>query len=213
MFKLLYTTFSDTYDCRRFELARGMAVSNSSYKGLAQKNSVVNRKVVAAQLPRLSSVCENVEPVNVEMEFRFDDHDRICVNAKTETLVHLECHLCSEQVAWPMQVDFDAIMAASEEQAEEWSVVAAEGSAGAENIIVASGHELDVAELIEDELILQLPRQVCFDESCIHKPVMQFYEAGVESQSDLPADRQLPFQGLKELVERNGLAQGDGSEE
>ena len=71
----------------------------------------------------------------------------------------------------------------------------------------------DVAELIEDELILQLPRQVCFDESCIHKPVMQFYEAGVESQSDLPADRQLPFQGLKELVERNGLAQGDGSEE
>ena len=42
---------------------------------------------------------------------------------------------------------------------------------------------------------------------------MQFYEAGVESQSDLPADRQLPFQGLKELVERNGLAQGDGSEE
>ncbi|MEC7955637.1 MAG: hypothetical protein VX158_00310, partial [Pseudomonadota bacterium] len=70
----------------------------------------------------------------------------------------------------------------------------------------AAGRELDIAELIEDELILQLPRRVCFDESCEHKPAMQFFEAGVRAQSSLPADRQLPFKDLKEFVERNGVA-------
>ena len=62
-----------------------MAVANSSYKGLAQKNSVVNRKVLAAELPRLVRVCESVDAVSVELKFRFDDHGRICVEASTET--------------------------------------------------------------------------------------------------------------------------------
>ena len=185
-----------------------MAVANSSYKGLAQKNSVVNRKVLAAELPRLVRVCESVDTVSVELKFRFDDHGRICVEASTETLVHVACHLCSEAVAWPMQVAFAALVAADEDQAKSWVDMTEP-----EYVIVAAGRELDIAELIEDELILQLPRRVCFDESCEHKPAMQFFEAGVRAQSSLPADRQLPFKDLKEFVERNGLATKQDSED
>lgn len=213
MAKLLYTTFSDTYDCRRSGLARGNSLANSSYKGLAQKNSVVIRKVVAEQLPRLAEVCESVDSVDVEMIFHFDDFHRICVNAKTDTLVHLECHLCQEPVVWPMRVEFDALVASSEAQAEQWLTVAATQIGASENIVVAAGQDLDVAELIEDELILQLPRQVCFDDGCERRPVMHFHAADAEPQNVTATDRQLPFQGLKELVEKSRRSAGDGSQE
>jgi uncharacterized metal-binding protein YceD (DUF177 family) len=70
-----------------------------------------------------------------------------------------------------------------------------------------------VAELIEDELILQLPRQVCFDDGCERRPVMHFHAADAEPQNVTATDRQLPFQGLKELVEKSRRSAGDGSQE
>jgi uncharacterized metal-binding protein YceD (DUF177 family) len=100
-----------------------------------------------------------------------------------------------------MQVAFAALVAADEDQAKSWADMTEP-----EYVVVVAGPELDIAELIEDELILQLPRRVCFDESCEHKPAMQFFEAGGKAQSSLPADRQLPFRDLKEFVKRNGLA-------
>ena len=79
-----------------------MAVANSVTRAW-RKKKCCNRKVLA-ELPRLVRVCESVDAVSVEVKFRFDDHRRICVEASTETLVHVACHLCSEAVAWPMQV-------------------------------------------------------------------------------------------------------------
>ena len=57
-----------------------------------------------------------------------------------------------------------------EQQANEWTEWSGSSRSKAEHIIVAAGQHLDVAELIEDELILGLPRQVCFDQQCANMP-------------------------------------------
>ena len=82
-----------------------------------------------------------------------------------------------------------------------------------EHIIVAAGQHLDVAELIEDELILGLPRRVCFDEKCANMPELRFVDKDGKATEDLPSDRQLPFQGLRELVANNGLEKDRGDQE
>ena len=207
-YPLLYTRFSDTYDCARLGLAQGQLLANSSYKGLAQKNGVLNLMVRGTELTRLIQVCSLAEDVRVEARFRLDEHGRVCVAADLSTRVDLECHLCNEPVAWPMQIAFEAVVAFNERQAEEWSEWSAPSSSKTEHIVVAAGQYVDVAELIEDELILGLPRQVCFDQQCKNMPELHFADNDSEALGTVPSDRQMPFKGLKELVASSGLVKG-----
>lgn len=175
-------------------------MANSSYKGLAQKNSVLTCTVPSQQLPRLQEACEGAEAVDVDMRFRFDEFGRICVNATTRAVLQIECHLCREPVSWRMNVDFDAIIAHDDAQAAEWLSLSARKDGLPDNIIVAASKDLNVAELIEDEIILQLPRQVCFEEVCGRRPTMQFRDATADERSDAELERPKPFAGLKALI-------------
>ena len=175
-------------------------MANSSYKGLAQKNSVITCTVLSQQLPRLLEACKGVESINVEMRFRFDEFGRICVSAITRAVLQIECHLCREPVSWQRNVDFDAIVAHDDAQAAEWSSLRARKDGLPDNIIVAAGKDLNVAELIEDELILQLPRQVCFEEECGRRPSMQFHDEATDERSAAEPERPKPFAGLKALI-------------
>ena len=67
--------------------------------------------------------------------------------------------------------------------------------------------------LIEDELILGLPRQVCFDQQCANMPELRFVDKDSEAAEDEASDRQLPFQGLRELVANNRPVKNRGEQE
>lgn len=188
-------------------------MANSSYKSLAQKNGVVNRMVAADELPRFTAACKLTEDVKVEAHFRLDDQGRICVAAEISSRIDVDCHLCNESVVWPLSMAFKALVAFDEQQANEWTERSSASSSEVEHIIVAAGQHLDVAELIEDELILGLPRQVCFDEKCANMPELRFVDKDGKATEDLPSDRQLPFQGLRELVANNGLEKDRGDQE
>lgn len=209
----LYTRFSDTYDCARFGLAQGLLLANSSYKSLAQKNGIVNRVVPADELPRFAAACKLAEDVKVEARFRLDDHGRVCVAAELSARVDLDCHLCNESVLWPMSIAFEAVVAFDEQQANEWTERSASSRRELEHIIVAAGQYFDVAELIEDELILGLPRQVCYDQQCANMPELRFVDKDSEAAEDVASERQLPFQGLRELVANNGPVKDRGDQE
>jgi uncharacterized metal-binding protein YceD (DUF177 family) len=121
--------------------------------------------------------------------------------------------LCDQPVAWPLQIAFDAVVAFNERQADEWSEWSAPSSSKTEHIIVAAGQYVDVVELIEDELILGLPRQVCFDQHCKNMPELHFADRASEALGTLPSDRQMPFKGLKELVASSGPVKGSTDED
>ena len=54
---------------------------------------------------------------------------------------------------------------------------------------------LDVAELIEDELLLALPMRACVEERCANRPPLEYGPA-------VEADQDNPFAVLSELKQR-----------
>ena len=169
--------------------------------------------VSADELPRFSAVCMLAEDVKVEARFRLDDHGRVCVAAELSSRVDLDCHLCNESVVWPLSIAFEAVVAFDEQQANEWTEWSGSIGSEVEHIIVAAGQHLDVAELIEDELILGLPRQVCFDQQCANMPELRFVDKDSEAAEDEASDRQWPFRGLRELVANNRPVKNRGEQE
>ena len=67
-----------------------------------------------------------------------------------------------------------------------------------------SGANLDVAELVEDELLLSLPERVCTNEDCVHMPEMRYGEMTVGDSADQVSTeglKRFPFAGLKEAMQ------------
>jgi uncharacterized metal-binding protein YceD (DUF177 family) len=126
-------------------------------------------------------------------------------------------------VPYNLRTTFNATIASTEEQAEYWS--SGEESADL-NIVVIEGPRLDIVELVEDELLLDLPGQVCVDLNCVNRPSMVYDDGAsdapfeqreqkvlIEETEEL-VDRQLPFLGLKAALQEIGsLPTQEGEED
>jgi uncharacterized metal-binding protein YceD (DUF177 family) len=141
--------------------------------------------------------------------------------------------MCQEPVSVDLRTEFRAIIATSEEQADHWS--AGEIGCGV-NIVVIEAPRLDIVELIEDELLLDLPSPLCNDTECADRPAMVYEGAlipdeeladrNVDTQTRTSSmnkralnvdatkleseDRQFPFSGLKAAISQlDGLNKQD----
>ena len=56
------------------------------------------------------------------------------------------------------------LLAADEDQAQQWSIDTPDVQ-----IYLVAGGTLDLAELVEDELLLALPMRPCADEACVQR--------------------------------------------
>ena len=74
--------------------------------------------------------------------------------------------------------------------------------------VIIAGSEFDAVHLIEDELLLSLPNQVCTDPTCPERPERQFGDA---DDGEGAANQDNPFAVLEVLKER-GRA-NDGQEQ
>ena len=154
----------------------------------------------------MAEVCGLDGHVDVEVSFRIDDHGRVRASAELSAMVNLDCYLCSEMVTRRLQTAFDAVVAFDEIQAGEWSELAGANGGQTEQIIVVYGQTLDVAELIEDELILGLPLQARCEQGCAETPEMRYDDGHSEAAQVAPSDRQMPFAGLRELIAESDFA-------
>ena len=170
---------------------------------------MLTRVVRRQELPRLAEVCGIESDVDVEVSFRIDDHGRVHVTAELSATVNLDCYLCNEMVTWRLQTAFDAVVAFDEIQAGEWSELTGANGGQMEQIIVVSGQTLDVAELIEDELILGLPLQARCEQGCAETPEMRYDDGHSEAAQVALSDRQMPFAGLRELIAESDFAPND----
>ena len=175
---------------------------SSTYRSLAQQRAVVTRLLDSQLLPRFTQECSATGQVAVRLAFRRDDQGRVQVVGVVQGDVELGCHRCDKTVPKKIQAEFEALLAFDEDQAATWASQQADPE-----IVVVSGANLDVVELVEDELLLALPERVCLDDGCPNMPAM-FYrgdgseKVGVETiQADVDDNRRLPFAGLKEALQ------------
>ena len=199
-----------------------------TYQSLGQRKASVERVVRSEQMSRLDQECTELGDLQVKLYFDRDARFRVVVKGVIEASAKLSCHLCQEAVPYNLRTTFSATIASTEEQAEYWS--SGEESSDL-NIVVIEGPRLDIVELVEDELLLDLPGQACVDLKCRNRPSMVYDDGesdGPPEQSDRKdlkdekeldkieelVDRQLPFLGLKAaLREIDSLSAQEGEGE
>jgi uncharacterized metal-binding protein YceD (DUF177 family) len=174
-------------------MAAAMTTRNSrapTYADLARASAVVKRELAPAACSRLAEVVTELGMVSTELRFSLDAHQRVHVAGLAQATVGLACQLCTEPVTRVLQVELEGVLAASESQAEQWRV-----EHESDNVIVVTSDELDAAELVEDELLLQLPSRVCIDTTCERRPLLSYGP----SDQPLAVETHKPFAALAEL--------------
>ena len=202
-----------------------------TYQSLGQRKALVERVVRSEQMSRLEQECTELGDLQVKLYFDRDARYRVVVEGVIEASAKLPCHLCQESVPYILRTTFNATIASTEEQAEYWS--SGEESADL-NIVVIEGPRLDIVELVEDELLLDLPGQVCVDLNCGNRPAMVYDDGASDAPPDQReqrdqkdkrdqkelleeteelVDRQLPLLGLKAALQEIGSLPTEEGEE
>jgi len=159
---------------------------------LARKGGQFTGEIPFLAFRRLESLAGGRDVVEVALQFEQDDRGRSRVYGRASTAVAMDCQRCLEPVERRIVAEIDFRVVASEAEASE---IANEFEA-----FVWVGEELSVIDLIEDDLILALPNQVCeaYD-ACPNRPDLRYpREAGDANE----AQRANPFAALAEWQNR-----------
>ena len=142
-------------------------------------------------LPRLRALLASeggAGDVEVELDFRIDGSGRLQVAGAAVASATVACSRCMEDVPVRVCVTVDARVVRSEAEASELIADC--------DVIVAPSREMEVAHLIEDDLLLGLPEIGCGDrEPCPNLPRTE-YPAADDETSTGPAN---PFAALAAL--------------
>ena len=157
---------------------------------LARREGRWSGRVSLSALPRLRAVvaADSANDVEVELGFRIDGSGRVQVAGEALASATVACSRCMEDVPVRVRATVDARVVRSEAEASELIADC--------DVIVAPSREMEVAHLIEDDLLLGLPETGCGDqEPCPNAPPTEYPAADGET---LPA-RANPFDALAAL--------------
>lgn len=182
-------------------IAAPMTTRNSlSYRELAKAEAVVKRVVASDDLVRLSQATVAVGATHAEFRFGYSDKGKPIVVADLTSEASVACQWCLEPKGVELSAKFEALLAQDEDEAQRWSQEGSskEPSDGSKTVpeVIVAGSDFDAVRLIEDELILSLPNQVCIDQTCPNRPESQFGEEDMDGES---SKRDNPFAVLQEL--------------
>ena len=132
-------------------------------------------------------------PVTVELEFRLDEEGRCRLQGRAVVRVDIECGRCLLPQARTLEVPLDLCVVGSDTSASEL--------ASDLEPFVLDGDEVRVADLVEDDLILALPHEVCDEpRTCPNRPALEYGEVGDEGQPS--GERASPFAALAEWARK-----------
>jgi uncharacterized protein len=162
---------------------------------LARKGGQFSGEIPLAAFPRLKSLVLGDGSVAVELGFTRDDEGRSRVRGRAVFAPTLLCQRCLEPVVRDLDVAIDLCVVRSEEQAAEL--------AEQFDTFVLSDDDVSIVDLVEDDLLLGLPSQVCkaYD-ACPNRPELHFPagDSAVSNEKD-PA-KPNPFGVLAGLKNR-----------
>ncbi len=161
------------------------------YVELAQRGARVERSLGRQELPRWSDVVQGDIGVEVTLVFRRDEASRPCVRGSYRAWSDMLCRRCSEILPHEMMGDFDLTIVSDDAMASALSV--------AHDVVLAERDVLEVAEIVEDELLMAMPEQLCREEACERLLPHDFPVA--EEEAAPAAERDNPFAAIAKFRE------------
>lgn len=155
-------------------------------KELAQ-NSLFSGSIQLAGLDRLGSLVMSSEgAIKLSFEFLTSNYQHPSIKGHIDTELLVECQRCLAPMVYPVNVDFELLIDASDEQVQTCQV---------DTVYTDEGY-LNVFEVVEDELILALPLISMHEDETCNK------EWQPDSISDEVVEKINPFAVLSSLKEK-----------
>ena len=157
------------------------------------RNGSFEGEIALSEMQRLSEMLyvdddgTSTGKIEVNFEFSNNELDAAMISGHLETELELQCQRCLQAIAMPIQLDFRLLIDASDELVE---------ASGLDSVYSDDGN-IDIAEVVEDELILGLPLVALHEDDSCHK---HWQAAEVDSAE---AVKENPFSVLKQLKTTN----------
>ena len=145
--------------------------------------------IALSEMTRLQELLHAEQPetddcrVAVRFEFARNEYDVPMITGQIETSLRLECQRCLQPLDMPMALDFSLMVDASDETLQQSSV---------ETLYSDEGY-IDIAEVVEDELILALPLVALHQDTACNEHWQ------VSAASAEIAEKENPFSVLRQL--------------
>ena len=170
-----------------------------AFRDLARRRAEISRQLGPAALPRWAeavareavenSALESPEPdwaVQADLRFSLDDEGLVWVHGEYSARAGLTCKRCLELLGTDFSGALALCLVPEDSRATEL--------AQTRDVLVVSGDKVAIADILEDELLLGIPEQLCEEEPCERRPTMRF-----PSGDEPAAEPDGPFVVLGEL--------------
>jgi uncharacterized protein len=192
-----------------------------SYRELARQQVRIQRSIDLQHLSRLQALVDAESDRNprvaVDIEFHVDSEGLPWVTGTVQVELDLLCLRCAEVVDHPLSAAVNlCIVNEDETDAAELSRLAED-----RDLLVVTSPTLDLAEVVEDELLLAMPERLCSSDPCERMPALDYPIAGSEYVEVEPANaaerleqaddqtgspqRENPFAVLAELLDPDAV--------
>jgi uncharacterized protein len=175
-------------------------------RDLASRSEQVNSPIRVTDMPRLAGLLHpDIEPADKELDVRLEFlggmQDFPEIKGHVTGSLDIYCQRCLAALNWPVDIDFQIVVIASEADFDE--------VAEPFDTVVASEHGIQLTEVIEDELIGGLPLAPMHMDlaSCETSIGVKFTNIDSESsESDSEAKTNRPFGDLAGLLKAGDSA-------
>ena len=162
-------------------------------------------------LQRLADSVQSLHAVRCELAFSLDDQARPVISGHAEAEIELPCHRCLEAQSMTLRAEIGSLFWLGADPPPEWQHQALD-------VFCSNQANATLGALVEDDLLLALPVQVCTVTDCPSAPEFAYPAAQVQSagadasaagmvgespEEELPADRQRPFADLRNLIDES----------
>ena len=156
---------------------------------LADKKTDLQGEISAQRLERLESTTEGVrEPAQVKLSFDRDEAGRRVISGRVKGAANVQCQRCLEAYGCELEGEFNLALVYNDEMAKALP-------AHLDSLLLLPDEPLDVASIVEDELLLSLPMHAMHPEGDCRIET-QF---GADDSQELPEKAPNPFDVLKDL--------------
>ena len=153
---------------------------------LGAREAVLKAQIPLESFERLAALLLNGDgELAVVAQFALDEHRRCRIGGEISGTVRLNCQGCAEDMDYELRHEIVTMLVRSDDEAKALMP--------ATDVLVVADDEISLVEILEDELILNLPEVVCgrFD-TCPNRPRLQYGATEELSES--------PFSGLSDLM-------------
>jgi len=156
---------------------------------MADKKSDLSGEIETKRLKRLEAATEGLpKPANATVSFDLDGSGRRVISGQVSGTANLLCQRCLKAFSYDLEGEFNLALVYNDEMAKSLP-------AHLDSLMLLPDEPLDVAQIVEDELLLCLPMHAMHPEGDCRIET-QF---GADESGESPVKAPNPFDILKDL--------------